>query len=249
LEFFEVVLFREEKESGFYFVFPVLTFFFTIHFFKMQESSFYGRKLTKILSPPPPDIEINQSITPIPIPDLAKSIGIREDEYELYGVTKAKVKLEILDRLKTAPNGYYIVVTGINPTPLGEGKSTMTVGLTQALGAHLNRKVFGCLRQPSQGPTFGIKGISFLLVICFDLVGVLLNLLSTKVVLMVEVTVKLFQWKISIFTSLETFMVSTSYLKCLPKIHFMVSFSHLLLLLLFRISSNNSSEQFDDGSN
>jgi formyltetrahydrofolate synthetase len=124
----------------------------------MQAPAFYGRKLTNIVSPPPPDIEINQSITPIPIPELAKQIGIREDEYELYGLTKAKVKLEILDRLKSSPNGYYVVVTGTNPTPLGEGKSTMTVGLTQALGAHLNRKVFGCLRQPSQGPTFGIKG-------------------------------------------------------------------------------------------
>jgi hypothetical protein len=123
-----------------------------------QQWTFYGRKLEKILSPPPPDIEINQSITPVPITELAKNIGIREDEYELYGTTKAKVKLEILERLRSSPNGYYVVVTGINPTPLGEGKSTTTVGLTQALGAHLNRKVFGCLRQPSQGPTFGIKG-------------------------------------------------------------------------------------------
>lgn len=55
-------------------------------------------------------------------------------------------------------NGKYVVVTGITPTPLGEGKSTTTIGLTQALGSQLNRNVFACVRQPSQGPTFGIKG-------------------------------------------------------------------------------------------
>lgn len=68
------------------------------------------------------------------------------------------MELSLLQRLKDEPDGYYVVVTGINPTPLGEGKSTTTVGLVQALGAHLGRKTFACLRQPSQGPTFGIKG-------------------------------------------------------------------------------------------
>ncbi len=62
------------------------------------------------------------------------------------------------ERLKDHPNGKYIVVTAITPTPLGEGKTTTTVGLSQALGAHLGQKVFTCIRQPSQGPTFGIKG-------------------------------------------------------------------------------------------
>ena len=66
--------------------------------------------------------------------------------------------LSITNRLKDAPNGNYIVVTAITPTPLGEGKTTTTVGLSQALGAHLGKKVFTCVRQPSQGPTFGIKG-------------------------------------------------------------------------------------------
>ena len=56
------------------------------------------------------------------------------------------------------PNGHYVVVTAITPTPLGEGKTTTTVGLSQALGAHLGKKVFTCVRQPSQGPTFGVKG-------------------------------------------------------------------------------------------
>jgi formyltetrahydrofolate synthetase len=77
---------------------------------------------------------------------------------EQYGSYKAKVKLEVLDRLKDVPDGKYIDVTAITPTPLGEGKSTTMVGLCQALGAHLNRSVITCIRQPSQGPTFGIKG-------------------------------------------------------------------------------------------
>jgi len=76
----------------------------------------------------------------------------------MYGPYKAKVKLEILERLKNRPNGKYIDVTAITPTPLGEGKSTTMVGLSQALGAHLGKRVFTCIRQPSQGPTFGIKG-------------------------------------------------------------------------------------------
>jgi len=77
---------------------------------------------------------------------------------ELYGDTKAKVRLSILNRLKRLPSGKYVVVTAITPTPLGEGKTTTTVGLSQALGAHLGKKVFACVRQPSMGPTFGIKG-------------------------------------------------------------------------------------------
>ena len=75
-----------------------------------------------------------------------------------FGKYKAKVLLSGRDRLAKNASGYYVCVAGINPTPLGEGKSTTTVGLTQALGAHLGKKVFACLRQPSQGPTFGIKG-------------------------------------------------------------------------------------------
>ncbi len=78
--------------------------------------------------------------------------------WRLYGKNKAKVHLSVRDRLKNTPNGKYIVVTAITPTPLGEGKTTTTVGLSQAIGAHLGKKVFTCIRQPSQGPTFGIKG-------------------------------------------------------------------------------------------
>jgi formyltetrahydrofolate synthetase len=115
-------------------------------------------KLTNVLTRVPSDIEIAQSATPIPIDRIAAESGILPDELELYGKTKAKVHLSIRDRLKEIPNGKYIVVTAITPTPLGEGKTTTTVGLSQALGAHLGKKVFTCIRQPSQGPTFGIKG-------------------------------------------------------------------------------------------
>jgi formyltetrahydrofolate synthetase len=106
----------------------------------------------------PSDIEIAQAATPLPIGQIATEAGILPEELDLYGQTKAKVHLSIRDRLKNSPNGKYIVVTAITPTPLGEGKTTTTVGLSQALGAHLGKKVFTCIRQPSQGPTFGIKG-------------------------------------------------------------------------------------------
>src|SRR6201996_9529610 len=115
-------------------------------------------KLTNILKSVPSDIDIAQAATPIRIEQIAAEAGILPDELELYGNTKAKVHLDIRDRLKDVKNGKYIVVTAITPTPLGEGKTTTTVGLSQALGAHLDKKVFTCIRQPSQGPTFGIKG-------------------------------------------------------------------------------------------
>jgi len=115
-------------------------------------------KLQNILARVPSDIEIAQSATPIPIDKIAAEAGILPDELELYGKTKAKVHLSVRDRLKNVPNGKYVVVTAITPTPLGEGKTTTTVGLSQAIGAHLGKKVFTCVRQPSQGPTFGIKG-------------------------------------------------------------------------------------------
>lgn len=108
--------------------------------------------------PVPTDIEIAQAATLRPIQEVAEDLGILPEELELYGPYKAKVKLEVLERLKNLPNGKYIDVTAINPTPLGEGKTTTTVGLSQALGAHLQKRVVTCLRQPSQGPTFGIKG-------------------------------------------------------------------------------------------
>src|SRR5689334_14300109 len=115
-------------------------------------------KLSNLRIPVPSDIDIAQAATPLPISQIATEAGILPDELELYGKSKAKVHLSVRDRLKDAPNGKYIVVTAITPTPLGEGKTTTTVGLSQALGAHLGKKVFTNIRQPSQGPTFGIKG-------------------------------------------------------------------------------------------
>uniref|UniRef100_A0A2I3HN69 C-1-tetrahydrofolate synthase, cytoplasmic n=1 Tax=Nomascus leucogenys TaxID=61853 RepID=A0A2I3HN69_NOMLE len=111
-------------------------------------------------TPVPSDIDISRSCKPKPIGKLAREIGLLSEEVELYGETKAKVLLSALERLKHRPDGKYVVVTGITPTPLGEGKSTTTIGLVQALGAHLYQNVFACVRQPSQGPTFGIKGTS-----------------------------------------------------------------------------------------
>lgn len=112
----------------------------------------------KLVRPVPSDIEIAQAAKVKPIAQIAAELGIRENELELFGPYKAKIKLEILERLKNRPNGKYIDVTAITPTPLGEGKTTTTVGLSQALGTHLGKKVITAIRQPSQGPTFGIKG-------------------------------------------------------------------------------------------
>jgi len=112
----------------------------------------------KTLRPVPSDIEIAQAAKLKPISVVAEELGLLPGELELYGDYKAKVRLEVLQRLADVPDGKYIDVTAITPTPLGEGKSTTMVGLSQALGAHLGRRVFTCIRQPSQGPTFGIKG-------------------------------------------------------------------------------------------
>jgi len=103
------------------------------------------------------DLEIAQRAKMRHIREIAAKAGIREDEIEYYGNYKAKVKLSILDRLAGAPQGKYIDVTAITPTPLGEGKTVTTIGLSQAL-QHIGKTAFTCIRQPSQGPVFGIKG-------------------------------------------------------------------------------------------
>jgi methylenetetrahydrofolate dehydrogenase (NADP+) / methenyltetrahydrofolate cyclohydrolase / formyltetrahydrofolate synthetase len=121
-----------------------------------------GRKFTptslKRRKPVPADIEIAQESDMKPISQVAEELGLLPEEIEFFGPYKAKVRLEVLDRLKDKPDGKYIDVTAITPTPLGEGKTTTTVGLSQALGAHLGYRVITAIRQPSQGPTFGIKG-------------------------------------------------------------------------------------------
>jgi formyltetrahydrofolate synthetase len=108
--------------------------------------------------PVPSDIDISQAAELRPIVQVASGLGLGEDEIDLYGRHKAKIHLGVLDRLGDRPLGRYVDVTAITPTPLGEGKTTTTVGLSQALGAHLGKKVVTVVRQPSMGPTFGIKG-------------------------------------------------------------------------------------------
>lgn len=103
------------------------------------------------------DLEIAQNTEMVPIIEIAKSIGIQEEEIDLYGRYKAKVRADILDRLKDCPQAKYIDVTAITPTPLGEGKTVTSIGLGQGL-AKLGKKVINTLREPSMGPVFGIKG-------------------------------------------------------------------------------------------
>ncbi|NPV09502.1 MAG: formate--tetrahydrofolate ligase [Anaerolineae bacterium] len=105
----------------------------------------------------PSDLEIAQAATLRPITEIAAEVGLTVDDLELFGRYKAKVHLDVKDRLQGRPNGRYVDVTAITPTPLGEGKTTTTVGLTQAMG-RIGKKVMTCIRQPSMGPTFGIKG-------------------------------------------------------------------------------------------
>ncbi len=112
----------------------------------------------KRVTPVPSDIDIAQASDIKPIAQVAEELGLLPEEIEFYGPYKAKVKLEVLQRLSDVPDGKYVDVTAITPTPLGEGKTTTTVGLSQSLGAHLGYRVMTCIRQPSQGPTFGIKG-------------------------------------------------------------------------------------------
>ncbi len=103
------------------------------------------------------DIEIAQECTMAPITEVAGKLGIEADELELYGKYKAKISDEYLDKIKNNPNGKLILVTAINPTPAGEGKTTTTVGLGEAF-AKLDKKAIIALREPSLGPCFGIKG-------------------------------------------------------------------------------------------
>ena len=103
------------------------------------------------------DIQIAQEATMLPIKDVAASIGIEEDDLELYGKYKAKISDELINRTKKNPDGKLILVTAINPTPAGEGKTTTSVGLGKAFG-RLGKKALIARREPSLGPCFGIKG-------------------------------------------------------------------------------------------
>lgn len=141
-----------------------------------------ARPLQYTMLPVPSDLAIAQATEVQPIADIAAAIGINEEDLDLYGRDKAKVHLAVRDRLAAAATaahadaadadaagggsaataaagtGRLVVISGINPTPLGEGKSCTTVGLSQALGAHLGARVMTTMRQPSQGPVWGVKG-------------------------------------------------------------------------------------------
>ena len=103
------------------------------------------------------DIQIAQEATMLPIWEVAGKLGITRDDLELYGNYKAKLSDAYLDSIKDRPDGKLVLVTAINPTPAGEGKTTTTVGLGEALGK-LGKKAVIALREPSLGPCFGIKG-------------------------------------------------------------------------------------------
>jgi len=103
------------------------------------------------------DLEIAQAAKLRPIAEIAKDLGLKEEEIEFYGKHIAKISLEVLERLKDKPNGKFITVTAVTPTPLGEGKTVVACGLGQAL-AKIGKKVCSATREPSKGPTFGIKG-------------------------------------------------------------------------------------------
>lgn len=103
------------------------------------------------------DIEISQESPMKPIVEIAKMVGLEEDDLELFGKYKAKISNDTLAKINTKDSGKIILVTSINPTPAGEGKSTVTVGLGDAFN-RLGKKVMIALREPSLGPTMGIKG-------------------------------------------------------------------------------------------
>ena len=113
--------------------------------------------LVDIKRPVPSDIEIAQAAEMRPILEVAADLGLSEDDLDLYGKYKAKVHLDVLDKFADRPMGKYIDVTAITPTPLGEGKTVTTIGVSQGLH-YIGKNVMTCIRQPSQGPTFGIKG-------------------------------------------------------------------------------------------
>jgi methylenetetrahydrofolate dehydrogenase (NADP+)/methenyltetrahydrofolate cyclohydrolase/formyltetrahydrofolate synthetase len=113
--------------------------------------------LVEVKQPVPSDIEIAQEAKMRPVLEIAADLGLSEDDLDLYGKYKAKVHLDVIEKFKDRPQGKYIDVTAITPTPLGEGKTVTTIGVSQGLH-YIGKKVMTCIRQPSQGPTFGIKG-------------------------------------------------------------------------------------------
>jgi len=108
----------------------------------------------------PTDLEIAQNATLRPVVEIAADLGLTADDIELYGRYKAKISYPALERLlhsETSPRGKIVLVTAITPTPAGEGKTTTTIGLAQAL-CKLGKKAISATREPSMGPVFGVKG-------------------------------------------------------------------------------------------
>ncbi|MDN5962243.1 MAG: formate--tetrahydrofolate ligase, partial [Propionibacterium sp.] len=103
------------------------------------------------------DVEIAMEATLKPISQVAETLGIQPEEYDPYGRDKAKLSLSLLDRIADRPDGKLVLVTAINPTPAGEGKTTTNIGLSMALN-RLGKKAITTIREPSLGPVFGIKG-------------------------------------------------------------------------------------------
>ncbi|MDI6771031.1 MAG: formate--tetrahydrofolate ligase [bacterium] len=103
------------------------------------------------------DLDIAQEAKLLPVLEIARRLGLTEDDLDMYGKYKAKIHLDVMERLADRPSGKYIMVTAITPTPLGEGKTTTAIGLGMALN-RLGHRTVNTLRQPSMGPTFGIKG-------------------------------------------------------------------------------------------
>jgi formate--tetrahydrofolate ligase len=103
------------------------------------------------------DIEIAQAANLVPVTDIAASLGLDVDDLDLYGKYKAKIHLDVLDRLKDRPDGKLVLCTAITPTPAGEGKTTTNVGLAMGL-CRIGKKAISTLREPSLGPCFGVKG-------------------------------------------------------------------------------------------
>ena len=136
------------------------------------------------------DIQIAQQAKMLPIREVVEKIGVSEDDIEMYGKYKAKFTEEFLQKLESKPNGKLVLVTAINPTPAGEGKTTISVGLGQALNK-VGKKTIIALREPSLGP-------------CLEL----------RAGQQVEAMPKLFQWKISIYTLQEIFTPSHQQITC-----------------------------------
>ncbi|NLE39851.1 MAG: formate--tetrahydrofolate ligase, partial [Pirellulaceae bacterium] len=105
----------------------------------------------------PPDIEIARKAKMLPIDEIAAKLGLDGKELEHYGPVKAKVPLDVYHRYDAAPTGKLVLVTAITPTPAGEGKTTTSIGLADALN-RLGKRTTVCLREPSMGPCFGMKG-------------------------------------------------------------------------------------------